>query len=170
MQRHHLQCLAAALAALCAAAQAHDDDNRAKARLSGYNETPLTLSVPGSGRFDARLGPTSFDYTLTYSGLASGVTQAHIHFGAKGLTGGISVFLCTNLGNGPAGTQPCPSPGGTVTGHVTAANVIGPAGQGISAGEFDELLQAMRSGLTYANVHSVTFPGGEIRGQIKVDD
>lgn len=169
MQRHHLHCLAAALAAFCGAAQAHDDDNRATARLSGYNEIP-TLSVAGTGRFEARLNPTSFDYTLTYSGLDSGVTQAHIHFGAKFVAGGISVFLCSNLGNGPAGTQTCPSPGGTITGHVTAANVIGPSGQDISAGQFDELMQAMRAGLTYANVHSNKYMGGEIRGQIKVDD
>jgi len=169
MQRHLLQCLAAALAASAAVAQANDDDNHAKARLSGYNENP-TLSVAGSGRFDARLHPGSFDYTLTYSGLDSGVLQSHIHFGAKWVNGGISVFLCSNLGNGPAGTQACPSPGGTITGTVTPANVIGPSGQDISAGQFDELLQAMRAGLTYANVHSNKYPGGEIRGQIKVDD
>jgi hypothetical protein len=162
---------ACALATLCAAAPApaHDDDNRARARLSGYNENP-TLSVEGSGKFEARLKPASFDYTLTYSGLDSGVLQAHIHFGAKWVNGGISVFLCSNLGNGPAGTQACPTPGGTVTGTITAANVIGPSGQDISAGQFDELLQAMRAGLTYANVHSNKYTGGEIRGQIKVDD
>jgi hypothetical protein len=170
MQRHHLHCLAAALAAFCAAAQADDDGNRAKARLSGYNETPLTLSVGGSGKFEARLHRDSIEYTLTYSGLDNGVTQSHIHLGAKGLTGGVSVFLCSNLGNGPAGTQACPSPSGTVTGTITAANVIGPAGQDISAGQFDELLQAIRAGFTYANVHTAKYPGGEIRGQIKVDD
>jgi hypothetical protein len=56
-----------------------------------------------------------------------------------------------------------------VTGTVEAADVIGPGGQGISAGEFAEFLRALRSGNTYANVHTVTFPGGEIRGQIQTD-
>jgi len=51
---------------------------------------------------------------------------------------------------------------------LTAANVIGPAGQGVAAGEFAELLRAMRQGLTYANVHSSLATGGEIRGQIQV--
>jgi hypothetical protein len=37
-----------------------------------------------------------------------GVTQAHIHFGPGRVNGGIMVFLCSNLGNGPEGTQPCP--------------------------------------------------------------
>jgi len=42
-------------------------------------------------------------YKLTYSGLSPSVTQAHIHFGKRHVGGGIMVFFCTNLGNGPAG-------------------------------------------------------------------
>jgi hypothetical protein len=48
--------------------------------------------------------------------------------------------------------------------------VIGPVGQGISAGEFDELVSAIRAGKTYANVHTVERPGGEIRAQLELDD
>jgi CHRD domain len=48
--------------------------------------------------------------------------------------------------------------------------VIGPAGQGISAGQFDELVDAIRAGATYANVHTTLYPGGEIRGQIGMGD
>jgi hypothetical protein len=59
------------------------------------------------------------------------------------------------------------SPGGTLTGMVTAVNVIGPAGQGVSPGEFAEALAAIRHGLGYANVHSSKIPTGEIRGQIR---
>jgi len=47
--------------------------------------------------------------------------------------------------------------------------VIGPSGQGIAAGEFAELIRAIKGGRTYANVHSRSFPGGEIRGKIQVD-
>ena len=55
-----------------------------------------------------------------------------------------------------------------MTGVIDSADVIGPAGQGIAPGEFDELISAMRAGLTYANVHSdPMYLGGEIRGQIK---
>jgi CHRD domain len=51
---------------------------------------------------------------------------------------------------------------------ITADDVIGPAGQGIAAGEFAELVDAIRSGVTYANVHTLPqFGGGEIRGQIR---
>ena len=40
-------------------------------------------------------------------------------------------------------------------------------GQGIAAGEFDELVDAIRAGVTYANVHTATFQTGEIRAQLE---
>ena len=54
-----------------------------------------------------------------------------------------------------------------MTGTIVAAQVLTVAGQGIDAGEFDELVAAIRAGVTYANVHSVLFPPGEIRGHIR---
>jgi hypothetical protein len=143
------------------------EGRRFGARLVSYEEVP-TLSTAGEGTFNMQIDPTdtSFDFELTFSGISgTGATQSHIHFGQKGTVGGITVFFCTNLNNGPAGTPACPA-NGTVTGTVTAANVIGPGGQGISAGEFAELLAAIRAGYVYANVHSALFPGGEIRGQL----
>ena len=143
------------------------EGRRFGARLVSYNEVPA-LSNTGEGTFNMLidLSATSFDYELSYSGISgTGATQAHIHIAQKGVNGGIMVFFCSNLGNGPPGTQACPA-NGSVTGTITAANVIGPAGQGISAGEFAEVLKAIRAGVVYANVHSVLFPGGEIRGQL----
>jgi hypothetical protein len=46
------------------------------------------------------------DYTLTYSGLSSSVTVAHIHFGKVHVAGGIIAFLC-----GGGGQAACPSSG-----------------------------------------------------------
>ena len=141
-------------------------DKKFRENLTSYQEVPA-LSSTGSGKFELEIkNNSSMSYRLTYGDLGSNATQAHIHFGQRSVNGGISVFLCSNLGNGPAGTQACPVSGGTITGTVTAADVIGPAGQGISAGEFAELLAAIRAGVTYANVHSVNFPGGEIRAQL----
>ena len=48
--------------------------------------------------------------TLHYRHSRARCTQSHIHFGQKDVNGGIVVFFCTNLGNGPAGTPPCPQP------------------------------------------------------------
>jgi len=139
-----------------------------RATLSGYEETPA-ISTGASGSFVARIGNDSIEYELSYEGIESPVTQAHIHFGQPGVAGGISAWLCSNLASPPtpAGTQSCPTPSGTVTGTITAANIVGPAGQGIAVGQFDELISAILKGVAYANVHSNTFPAGEIRGQIR---
>ncbi|HJW11858.1 MAG TPA: CHRD domain-containing protein [Albitalea sp.] len=160
----------AAYAASAAQAQTHNhDDDTARARMSSYQEVP-SLSTAASASFTAKVSPGEIRYELTYRGLESDALQAHIHLGQKSVNGGVSVFLCSNLGNGPVGTQACPLRAGTISGTITAANVIGPAGQGIAAGQFDELISAMRAGVTYANVHTATFPGGEVRGQIKLED
>jgi hypothetical protein len=138
-----------------------------KATLIGYDEVPA-ISTTGTGSFTLTIefGDTGFEYELTYSGLTGSVQQAHTHIAQKGVNGGIMVFFCTNLGNGPAGTQACPA-SGTVTGRVTAADVIGgAAAQGVTPGEFAEVLKAIRAGSAYVNVHSNLFPGGEIRGQL----
>jgi len=136
--------------------------------LVGYNETPLTISTTGGGSFHAKIANDgeSFSWTLSYEALEGSVLQSHIHFGAPATTGGISIFLCSNLGNGPAGTQACPASPATISGTARAADVIGPTGQGIEPGAFDEIVAAMRSGFAYANVHSSKWPGGEIRGQL----
>ena len=107
--------------------------NNIREQLSGYEETPLALSTPGQAEFETRLDQTAISYRLSYRDLEAPVTQAHIHFGAVGQSGGISVFLCTNLG-GPEGTQVCPAQPATITGTIVPDNVIGPAGQGIAAG------------------------------------
>jgi len=136
-----------------------------RATLMGYEETPA-LSTVASGSFLAHLGNDTIDYELSYDGFPTDVLQAHIHFGQPGVAGGISAFLCSNLASPPPGTPACPTRSGTVTGTITPTSVIGPAGQGIAAGEFSELVRAILNGATYANVHSTAFPAGEIRGQI----
>lgn len=151
-----------------------DEDSRTRtfqARLSGFQETPGTLSTAGTGRFEARLNEseTQLSYELEYSGLEGSVTMAHVHLGARGLSGGIMFWLCTTPSapaQAPQGTPTCPSPGGKVTGTITAAQIVGPLTQGIAPGEFAEVIRAMRAGAAYANVHSTLYPGGEIRGQI----
>jgi hypothetical protein len=170
--RRRLQLTAAvaviAVLGVVAVAVATGGGRKIDERLTGYAEQPLALSTTGSGHFEAwiqRFGQ-QFTYRLSYRDLEGPVTQAHIHFGAENQVGGISVFLCTNLGNGPAGTQACPAAPATITGTVRPQDVIGPAGQGIAPGEFGELLDAIEAGATYVNVHSQKYPVGEIRAQI----
>ena len=137
-------------------------------RLTGYEEDPLALSTTGTGSFSAWIAESGeqISYRLSYDSLEGSVTQAHIHLGGRAQSGGIIVFLCSNLPDPPSGTPACPLPSGRVSGTLDAGDVIGPAGQGIDPGEFDELVDAVRAGATYANVHSTKYPAGEIRAQL----
>jgi CHRD domain len=149
--------------------------NRLSADLEGFNEPPA-ISTTANGEFKARLDAQGQEITwrLEYNDTEGTVTQAHIHIGQKDVNGGISVFLCTNLGNGPVGTQPCPPAPATISGTIRPADVSPPIpataaaiAQGVATGEFAELVRAIRAGVTYVNVHSTKFPGGEMRDQIR---
>ena len=158
------------------------------ARLSGFNEVifvagqagpPLVapalrgaISTPAKGRFTAILdAPDVIQYELSYEGLVAPVTQAHIHFGQRHTVGGIIVWLCQTAGTQApeavrSSTPLCPSEG-TVSGTITPAQVLAQDAQGFAAGDFDELVRAIRNRAAYANVHTEKFTAGEIRGQIR---
>lgn len=143
-------------------------DNVFRVQLSGYQEDPAALSTAASGSFRAVINERAQEitYSLSYADLSGTITQAHIHFGNRSQSGGISLFLCTNLANGPVGTQLCPAAPATITGTLKPESVVGPTAQGIAPGEFAEIVKAIRSGITYANVHSTDRPAGEIRAQL----
>lgn len=149
-------------------------DDKVRTKLTGYAETPLTISTTASGEFKATIHQdgTAIDYELTYQDPESTVTQAHIHFGRPAITGGIVLFLCTNLANAPATVptpQAWPAAPATIVGTLTAADVVAVSGQGIDAGAtgFAEILTAIRAGATYAHVHTTGRPYGEIRGPLR---
>jgi CHRD domain len=177
-RRLQLTALVAVIAVLgvVAAAVATGGGRSINERLSGFQETPVPLSTTGNGKFKAQISrfQDKIEYRLSYADLEGAVTQAHIHFGHEGgAPGGISVWLCANnppITNAPAGTQACPAPSGTITGTIRPENVVGPTGQGIDAGQYDEFLDALEAGLTYVNVHSSKYAGGEIRAQIDFED
>jgi hypothetical protein len=156
-------------------ASAHDGDGdpyTVTARLSGYQEDPATISTTGAGSVRLRVDPgaQTIRYTVRWANLEGTVTQSHIHFGGRHQSGGISAFLCSNLGNGPAGTQACPTTNpAEISGTLRAADVVGPVPQGITAGEIDELLRAIAADTTYVNVHTTLYPSGEIRSQLTHD-
>jgi len=137
------------------------------AHLRGFEEVPAT-AVANSGTFTATVNGagTEINFNLTYKVPEGTVTQSHLHFAQKGVNGGIVIFLCSNLPNPPAGTQACPEHEGSVSGTITAANVLAQPNQSAVAGDLPSVLRAIRGGIVYANVHTDQLPGGSIRGQV----
>ncbi len=141
--------------------RADDDAIVFGTRLSGFQETPAILTE-GHGFFRGVLDGDTVHYELSFADLSTETRVAHIHFGQRGVAGAVFIFLC-----GGGGQADCPAGGGTVTGSFGAANIIGVPAQGIPAGDFRAAVRLLRTGLTYVNVHTVSHPGGEIRGQLR---
>jgi hypothetical protein len=152
------------------------------AHCDGY-QVVSSQSSTGTATFRAKLDRANktIEYQLNYSNLEGDIIQSHIHFSRPGSNGGIVLFLCTNAGNTPASATPAPlctgTREGTVTGTLHATDVVylpfgnqfppPPAGtQGISPGDFDDVVRAIDAGATYVVVHTKAQPTGELRGQI----
>ena len=169
MRKHHL--ILPCLGLLLIAGSAFAADFVA-APLSGGEEVPANATkARGSATFDLSDDGTTITYRLIASNIDNAF-MAHIHVAPAGTNGPIVAFLFGPVAPGGGRTN-----GVLATGTITAANLIGPlAGQPLSA-----LLDAMRAGNTYVNVHTNDgvappntgpgdIPGGEIRGQIRPGD
>ena len=150
----------------------HDGPAREfRAELKGRNEVPLTLSgAHGTLALTVNDTDTSVHFVLEFSGLQTPVLFSHIHVGQPNVNGGVTVFFCGTVPAGFPARLPCPPGAGTVAGDFTAADVIGLTSQQLEAHNLPKLLAAIRAGRTYANAHTTTSPGGEIRGQIHNDE
>ena len=123
------------------------------AKLTVAQEVPkqVVKNTAASGTFTGTLTGNALRYTLTFSKLTGAGMYAHIHLGAKGVSGPVLVPLCsaaTGSATSTAAAHPCKSP---VTGTV---NVTG------------AMLKDFTKHLLYVNVHTAKNPNGEIRGQL----
>ena len=135
-----------------------------RAHMIPYSEVPA-LNSTGHAELTLTVTDTTITFQLDYADLTGPPLFSHIHVGQVGVSGGVSVFFC-----GGDGKPPCPAANsGTVSGSIAAADVVGPTAQGFVAGDITPLIAALRSGVTYANMHTAKFPSGEIRGQIVPD-
>jgi CHRD domain len=167
MRKAMVPLLLLSIVMLAAAAPVQAQGGTAITRLRAFNEVPA-LNTPGGGFFTATINEdgSELNWELRYFNMRGNVTQAHLHFAQKDVNGSIVVFLCSNLGNGPFGTQVCPTDNGTVSGTIRAIDVTGAPSQGIPQGDLGAVLRGMRASVVYANVHTDIFPAGEIRGQV----
>ena len=152
--------LAGASIALAGVGKDKDDDGFS-AHLIGFNEVPA-INTAGHGDLTFTMTSSQITFRLVYADLSGPPAAAHIHVGQKRVNGGVSVFFC-----GGGGQPACPAAtSGTVTGTITAANVVGPTAQGFNVGDLAAVERAIKAGVTYANMHTANFPAGEIRGQV----
>lgn len=122
--------------------------------------TPVVSNATGQTVFQLSEDGKSLSYKLWVDKVEN-VTMAHIHLAPVGVNGPVVAWLY------PPGPPPQPKPGvfsGLLAeGVITQANLVGPL-EGMT---LDDLLKEMRAARTYVNVHSVQYPAGVIRGQIK---
>jgi hypothetical protein len=146
-------------------------DFNLETHLTGDEEVPpVDTRAQGQAVFRVSADGSSVDFRLIASNIDN-VTQAHIHCGARGTNGPVRMWLYPVIGpTGAAG----PNASGPQNG-VLASGTFNPTG--VTCPDGCELLDAMRAGLTYVNVHTNDgvappntgpgdFPGGEIRGQL----
>jgi len=134
---------------------ASTQSNHFDAKLSGKNEVPpKDTKATGTATFNV-IGTDSITYTVHVKDMQM-VTAAHIHQGKAGENGPVLVTLYNN---------PTPSAmtnGELAKGTITATNLEGP----LAGKQVTDLISMIKSGGTYANVHTTANPMGEIRGQI----
>ena len=167
-------------AAATAVAFADEGSRKFHEFLNGFKEASAIVSTSATGGFKATISRdgSSINYELTFNGLEGDVRQAHIHIGHPQNQGNIVLWLCDSSQNpSPVGTTPlCNSDdannnrSNTVTGTLTEADIAAsavPNGiDGATEAEFAEVVALIKAGLTYVNVHSAKFGGGEIRSQL----
>jgi CHRD domain len=159
---HRFFALGAVVANLIAAPMVNSQTELFSASLVGANEVP-PINTGGTADFNMTIKPSGITFSINFSGLSSPLAVAHCHFGVPNVNGGVMIFLC-----GGGGQPACPAAtSGTITGTITAANVTGPVSQGVAVGDLDTALGIVRDGLSYANMHTANFGGGEIRGQVR---
>lgn len=131
------------------------------ATLSGKNQSP-TINTPAHGTATFTLSKTgkSLRFRLEVADIEN-VSMAHIHLGGPGKEGPVVAWLYPS--HPPAQVKKGKFTGTLATGLITARKLEGPMkGKTIS-----DLVQEIKSGDVYVNVHTVQHPAGEIRGQIE---
>jgi hypothetical protein len=138
------------------------------ATLSGPNESPTNAS-PGTGIATIVVNPTTniLSLTVIFAGLVGTTTASHIHAATPSPFSGVAGVATTTpfFANFPIGVQ-----SGTffIQLDLTQSSSFNPAyvtgNGGTTASAAAALIAAIQAGESYLNIHTTSFPGGEIRG------
>ncbi len=135
------------------------------AHLAGENEVPpVDTEAQGQAKVREGAGGTELDFKLNVANIEN-VTQSHIHCGASGVNGPVVVFLFGFISGGVTVN------GILAQGTIDASDVIPRPDSAACPGgvaDLDDLRAKIASGDAYVNVHTVQFPGGEVRGQLQL--
>jgi hypothetical protein len=135
-------------------------EHNLRTHLTGAEENPVReTDAQGQAIFQVNDDSTAISYKLIVANIEN-VTQAHIHLAPAGVNGGIVAWLYPAAP--PSQLIPGRTQGTLGEGEITAASLVG----SLSGSPLSALLDAMRNGGAYVNVHTSQFPPGEIRGQI----
>ena len=131
------------------------------AHLSGGEEVPpADTKATGQAKFQLSKDGTELSFRVNVANIEN-VTQAHIHLAPAGANGGVVVWLYPEAP--PAQLIPGRTQGALAKGTITADDLVG----ALAGLALDDLVEEMKAGNAYVNVHTSQFPGGEIRGQIR---
>lgn len=131
------------------------------ATLAGGNVRPASVTTEGKGALIASVDPQNqaLSYTLTWSGLGSAATSAHLHGPATTSAAG---EVLVDFAAPPAGSTGTLDLGGAVaSGRLVLTAAITPTVSG------DSLRRLLNAGEVYVDVHTLTHAAGEIRGQLQ---
>lgn len=132
-----------------------------RANLDGSQEVPANESMAhGQAVFQLSKDGTELSYKLIVANIEN-VRMAHIHLAAAGSNGDIVVWLYPSAP--PMVPIPGTSNGILMQGVIKSSNLV----RSLAGKPLSDLIDKMKSGMAYVNVHTNQFPGGEIRGQIQ---
>lgn len=136
-------------------ASARGHERNFRTHLSGDEEVPpVETRAQGQANFQLRESGDELRFKVIVANIED-VVAAHVHCAPSGQNGPVGVTL---FSGGPTSEN-----GILAEGTITAPDPE----NGCGWATVDDVVDAMRSGGTYVNVHTVTNPGGEIRGQIR---
>lgn len=132
-----------------------------RTHLTGDEEVPaVETQAQGQAMFKLSADGESLDYKLIVANIDN-VLMAHIHLAPAGENGDIVVWLYPDAP--PPQLIEGRTQGVLAEGTITADDLVGP----LEGASMEDLLDEIRAGNTYVNVHTSEFGGGEVRGQIR---